>query len=112
MASKKQMAFFERNLTLWVLLCIGIGIIIGKVAGDSIEIISSWNLYSINIPVAILVWMMIFPMMAQIDFSSLKNVGKNKKGLGLTVFINWLIKPFTMAFFALAILPPYFSGIP
>ncbi|EID75590.1 ACR3 family arsenite efflux transporter [Imtechella halotolerans] len=100
MASKKQMAFFERNLTLWVLLCIGIGIIIGKVAGDSIEIISSWNLYSINIPVAILVWMMIFPMMAQIDFSSLKNVGKNKKGLGLTVFINWLIKPFTMAFFA------------
>ena len=100
MASKKQMAFFERNLTLWVLLCIGIGIIIGKVAGDSNEIISSWNLYSINIPVAILVWMMIFPMMAQIDFSSLKNVGKNKKGLGLTVFINWLIKPFTMAFFA------------
>lgn len=85
---------------MWVLLCIGIGIIIGKVAGDSIEIISSWNLYSINIPVAILVWMMIFPMMAQIDFSSLKNVGKNKKGLGLTVFINWLIKPFTMAFFA------------
>jgi arsenite transporter len=54
----------------------------------------------VNIPVAILVWLMIYPMMVQIDFSSIKDVGKNWKGLGLTVFINWLVKPFTMAFFA------------
>lgn len=97
--NKKKMAFFERYLTLWVFLCIIVGIILGKLAGTSIEVISDWNVNSINIPVAILVWMMIFPMMVQIDFSSLKNIGKNSKGLGLTVFINWIIKPFTMAFF-------------
>jgi len=58
------------------------------------------NIATVNIPVAILVWLMIFPMMVQIDFSSIKDVGKNPKGLALTLIINWLIKPFTMAFFA------------
>lgn len=100
MESKKQIPFFERYLTLWVGLCIVAGILIGKAAGDSIQFISDWNIYSINIPVAILVWLMIFPMMVQIDFSSVASLGKNKKGLALTLTINWLIKPFTMAFFA------------
>jgi arsenite transporter len=98
--SEKKIAFFEKYLTLWVFLCIIAGIFLGKLAGNSMEVISDWNINSINIPVAILVWMMIFPMMVQIDFSSLKQMGKNSKGLGLTVFINWLVKPFTMAFFA------------
>lgn len=98
--SEKKIAFFEKYLTLWVFLCIIAGILLGKLAGTSMEVISDWNINSINIPVAILVWMMIFPMMVQIDFSSLKQMGKNSKGLGLTVFINWLVKPFTMAFFA------------
>lgn len=98
--SEKKIAFFEKYLTLWVFLCIIAGILLGKQAGTSMEVISDWNINSINIPVAILVWMMIFPMMVQIDFSSLKQMGKNSKGLGLTVFINWLVKPFTMAFFA------------
>lgn len=98
--SEKKIAFFEKYLTLWVFLCIIAGILLGKLAGNSMEVISDWNINSINIPVAILVWMMIFPMMVQIDFSSLKQMGKNSKGLGLTVFINWLVKPFTMAFFA------------
>jgi arsenite transporter len=100
MDSKKQIPYFERYLTLWVGLCIVTGILIGKAAGDSIHVISDWNIYSINIPVAILVWLMIFPMMVQIDFSSISKLGRNKKGLGLTLTINWLIKPFTMAFFA------------
>lgn len=98
--SEKKIAFFEKYLTLWVFLCIVAGILLGKLAGTSMEVISDWNINSINIPVAILVWMMIFPMMVQIDFSSLKQIGQNSKGLGLTVFINWLVKPFTMAFFA------------
>ncbi|MFN4198081.1 MAG: ACR3 family arsenite efflux transporter [Flavobacterium sp.] len=98
--SEKKIAFFEKYLTLWVFLCIIAGILLGKQAGTSMEVISDWNINSINIPVAILVWMMIFPMMVQIDFSSLKQIGQNSKGLGLTVFINWLVKPFTMAFFA------------
>jgi arsenite transporter len=94
------MGKFEKYLTLWVLLCIAVGIGIGQIAGDSIEVLSSWEIATVNIPVAILVWLMIYPMMVQIDFSSIKNVAKNSKGLGLTVVVNWLIKPFTMAFFA------------
>lgn len=94
------MGKFEKYLTVWVLLCIAVGILIGKIAGDSIGVISGIELYSVNIPVAILVWLMIYPMMVQVDFSSIKNSMKNLKGLGLTVTVNWLIKPFTMAFFA------------
>jgi len=98
--TKKSMAFFERYLSIWVALCIIIGVLIGRYAGDSIEVISDLTFHSINIPVAVLVWLMIFPMMAQIDFSSLGSVRNNQSGLRLTVIINWLIKPFTMAFFA------------
>ncbi len=97
---KKKIGFFEKYLTLWVALCISIGIAIGHFAGDSISILSRMEVFRVNIPVAILVWLMIYPMMLQIDFSSLKNVGKRPKGLILTLVVNWLIKPFTMAFFA------------
>jgi len=97
---KKQIGFFEKYLSLWVALCIAAGIAIGHFAGDNIQVLSSLEVFRVNIPVAILVWLMIYPMMLQIDFSSLKNVGKRPKGLILTVVVNWLIKPFTMAFFA------------
>ena len=96
----KGIGFFEKYLTVWVLLCIVVGIAIGAVAGDGVQIISSLEIAHVNIPVAILVWLMIYPMMVQIDFGSLKEVSKNAKGLGLTLVVNWLIKPFTMAFFA------------
>lgn len=94
------MGFFERYLTVWVLACIAIGIGLGYLIGDSITVLSDWNISTVNVPVAILVWLMIFPMMVQIDFSSIKDVSKNWKGLGLTVVVNWLIKPFSMALFA------------
>lgn len=94
------MGTFEKYLTLWVVLCIIVGIGLGNLLGDSINLLSDWNISTVNIPVAILVWLMIFPIMVQIDFSSIKNFSKNLKGLGLTIFINWFIKPFTMAFFA------------
>jgi ACR3 family arsenite transporter len=94
------MNFFERYLSLWVSLCIIFGIILGKFLGSSISVLSEMNIASVNIPVAVLVWLMIFPMMVQIDFSSIKDVGKNPKGLALTLIINWVIKPFSMAFFA------------
>ncbi len=94
------MGTFERYLTFWVIGCIALGIAIGKLVGNSIEVISNWNISTVNIPVAILVWLMIYPMMVQIDFSSIKDVTKNLKGLWLTVVINWVVKPFTMAFFA------------
>jgi ACR3 family arsenite transporter len=100
MTKTKSIGVFEKYLTVWVALCIIGGIIIGQIAGDSIQFLSSMEIYQVNIPIAILIWMMIYPMMLQIDFSSIKNVGKTPKGLILTVVINWLIKPFTMAFFA------------
>jgi ACR3 family arsenite transporter len=96
----KKIAFFEKYLTLWVALCIGIGVTIGHFFGGSMQVLSELEIYNVNIPIAILIWLMIYPMMLQIDFSSIKNVGKKPKGIILTVIINWLIKPFTMAFFA------------
>jgi len=100
MKTKKQIGFFEKYLSLWVALCIGGGILIGHFAGDNMQWLSSLELYKVNIPIAILIWAMIYPMMLQVDFSSIKNVGKTPKGLVLTLVVNWLIKPFTMAFFA------------
>jgi len=104
------MGTFERYLSLWVLLGIVAGILIGNLAGDSITFLSELEIAKVNIPVAILVWMMIYPMMVQIDFSSLKNIGQNAKGLSLTLIVNWLIKPFTMAFFAWLFLDQLFHA--
>lgn len=100
MSQEAKIGFFEKYLTLWVLLCIGAGIGVGYASGDAIAVLSDWNIATVNIPVSILVWLMIYPMMVQIDFSSLKYVSRNWKGLGLTVVVNWIIKPFTMALFA------------
>lgn len=97
---KKQIGFFEKYLTLWVALCIGGGIGIGAIFNNQMEFLSSLEISKVNVPIAILIWMMIYPMMLQIDFSSLKNIGEKPKGIVLTVVVNWLIKPFTMAFFA------------
>ncbi len=98
--NKKQIGFFEKYLSLWVAICIAGGILLGNIWGDTIQELSKLSVFNVNIPVAVLVWFMIYPMMLQIDFSSIKNVGKKPKGLVLTLVINWLIKPFTMAFFA------------
>ena len=100
MTEKKQIGFFEKYLSLWVTLCIVGGIALGHFNGEQVQFLSKLEIYKVNIPVAILIWLMIYPMMLQVDFSSLKNIRKSPKGLILTVVVNWLIKPFTMAFFA------------
>lgn len=110
MSEPKKIAFFERYLSLWVGLCILAGVGIGHFAGDSMAYLSRMEINNVNIPIAILIWMMIYPMMLQIDFSSIKGVGKAPKGLILTVVINWLIKPFTMAFFAWIFFDQIFSA--
>lgn len=97
---KKTIGFFEKYLTVWVALGIIAGIVIGHFAGDSIQIISSLEIARVNIPVAILIWLMIYPMMLQVDFSSIKKIRKKPRGVVWTLIINWAIKPFTMAFFA------------
>jgi arsenite transporter len=97
---QKTIGFFEKYLTIWVALGILVGIGIGHFVGDGIEVISSMEIARVNIPVAILIWLMIYPMMLQVDFTSIKKMGKKPRGIVWTVIINWLIKPFTMAFFA------------
>lgn len=108
--TKKQMPVFERYLSLWVALCIAAGIGIGQLAGNSMQLLADAEIYKVNIPIAILIWLMIYPMMLQIDFSSIKNVGNAPKGLMLTLVVNWLIKPFTMAFFAWIFFDHIFSA--
>lgn len=99
-AEKKQIGFFEKYLSLWVALCIVLGIVLGKFFSSSFQFLSTLEFYNVNLPIAVLIWLMIYPMMLQVDFSSVKDVRKTPKGLMLTLVINWLIKPFTMAFFA------------
>nr|WP_321406186.1 ACR3 family arsenite efflux transporter [uncultured Carboxylicivirga sp.] len=100
MEQKKKIGFFEKYLTLWVALCIAAGISIGHFLGDTVNVLGGLEISGVNVLVAVLVWLMIYPMMLQVDFTSLKKVGKRPKGLILTLVVNWLIKPFTMAFFA------------
>jgi arsenite transporter len=100
MKQQRTIGFFDKYLSVWVALCIAAGVAIGWLAGDSIQIISSMEIARVNIPVAVLIWLMIYPMMLQVDFGSIKKIGRKPKGVALTLVINWLIKPFTMAFFA------------
>ena len=93
---KKAIGFFQKYLTVWVLLCMGVGVLIGHFLPSVGECLSSLEVASVNIPIAVLIWLMIFPMMLKIDFTSIKQVGKQPKGLFLTWAVNWLIKPFTM----------------
>lgn len=91
------MGLFERFLTLWVGLCIVGGVLLGNVVPELFQWFAALEIAHVNIPVAIFIWVMIYPMMIQVDFSSIKDVRKKPKGLLLTLVINWLIKPFTMA---------------
>jgi arsenite transporter len=91
------MGLFERFLSLWVALCIVVGVYLGNVAPSVFVLIADIEFVHVNLVVAILIWVMIYPMMVQVDFASIRDVGKRPKGLVLTLVINWLIKPFTMA---------------
>jgi len=91
------MGIFERYLSLWVGLCIVAGVILGNYFSNIFAVLAKLEFAHVNIVIAVLIWVMIYPMMVQIDFSAIKNVGKKPKGLALTLVINWLIKPFTMA---------------
>lgn len=98
--NKSALGFFERFLSIWISLAICAGILLGNLFPESVQKISALEYAHVNLPIAVLIWFMIYPMMLQIDFRSLKNVGKEPKGLFLTLVINWAIKPFTMALLA------------
>jgi len=88
--------FFQKFLTIWVALCMVIGVLIGKFLPSIPAFLNQFEYAKVSVPTAILIWIMIYPMMMKVDFQSIKNVGKNPKGLYVTWIANWLIKPFTM----------------
>lgn len=94
------MGIFERYLSVWVGLCIVAGVWLGNLFPGLFDVIAGLEWAHVNLVVAVLIWVMIYPMMVQIDFSSIKDLGKRPRGLVLTVVVNWLIKPFTMAIIA------------
>jgi len=91
------MGIFERYLSVWVGICIVTGLLLGYFSPAVFQFFAALEFAHVNIPVAIFIWIMIYPMMIQVDFSSIKDIGKKPKGLALTLVINWLVKPFTMA---------------
>ena len=100
MEKQKGIGFFERYLTLWVALCIIAGIAVGQFLPVVPETLGRWEYANVSIPIAVLIWLMIYPMMLKVDFRSVRNVARQPKGLVVTSVTNWLIKPFTM--FAIA----------
>jgi ACR3 family arsenite transporter len=99
-AAGKQMDFFERYLTLWVFLCIVAGIALGHYFPAAFQAIGRLEVARVNLPVAVLIWLMIIPMLLKIDFSTLHHVGEHWRGVAVTLFINWAVKPFSMALLA------------
>lgn len=99
-AKSREMNIFEKYLTLWVLLCIGAGIVLGKAAPQIAVALDGFSFYQISVPIAICLFFMMYPIMVKIDFSEVVKAGKTPKPVILTLVINWLIKPFTMFFIA------------
>ncbi len=99
-AEPGRMGFFERWLTIWVALAMALGIVVGVVAPELAQIIASAEIASINLVVAVLIWAMVYPMMVSVDLYAVARVARQPKGLLVTLVVNWLIKPFTMALLA------------
>jgi ACR3 family arsenite transporter len=96
----KRLDFFERYLSLWVLACMVVGVALGKLLPEFTQTLSGWEFgrnSHVNIPIAVLIWLMIYPMMLKIDFGGLKAVAQKPRGLLVTLVVNWLVKPFSMA---------------
>lgn len=102
-AAPKRLNVFERYLTVWVALCLVAGLAIGKLAPslvDSLRTMEFGKGSQVNVPIAVLIWLMIIPMMMKVDFGAIRDVGRKPKGVAITLFVNWLVKPFSMALIA------------
>ena len=102
-AAPKRLNYFERYLTMWVGACMGIGVVLGRSLPDTVDALRRLEFGAgsqINIPIAVLIWLMIIPMMMKVDFASIRGVGQRPRGLLVTLFVNWLVKPFSMALIA------------
>lgn len=102
-------SFFERYLTVWVTLCIVVGIGAGQVAPDLFKTIGRLEVAKVNLPVGVLIWIMIIPMLVKIDFSALGQVRNQWRGIGVTLFVNWAVKPFSMALLAWLFIRQWFA---
>ena len=110
----KRLDFFERYLSLWVFACMVVGVALGKLLPELTQKLSELEFgrgSHVNIPIAFLIWLMIYPMMLKIDFAGLKGVAQRPKGLLITLFVNWLVKPFSMALFAWVFLKWIFGAL-
>lgn len=107
---ERKLGIFEKYLTLWVGLCILFGILFGKLFSGIADFLNSLQYFQISLPIAICLFFMIYPIMVQIDFRKVVEAGKTPKPVGLTLIVNWLIKPFTMAFFAWLFMSVIFSS--
>jgi ACR3 family arsenite transporter len=109
-----QMGFFERWLTLWVFLCIAAGIGLGQIFPALFQTVGRMEVAHVNIPVGVLIWVMIIPMLVKVDFGALRSVGRHWRGIGVTLFVNWAVKPFSMALlgwiFVRHVFAPYLSA--
>ena len=102
-STPKRLAFFERYLTVWVFLCMIVGVALGKLAPGFTAALSRLEFgrgSQVNIPIAVLIWLMIYPMMLKVDFGAVGGIARRPKGLLVTLFVNWLVKPFSIALFA------------
>jgi arsenite transporter len=112
-AKQKRLNFFERYLSLWVAACMIAGVLLGKFLPpltDSLRHLEFGRGSQINLPIAVLIWLMIIPMMTKVDFTSILRVGQKPKGLLITLFVNWMVKPFSMALIAWFFFRHVFSG--
>src|SRR5450830_1144588 len=111
MKQKSKINSFERNLTWWVLGCIVVGILLGKLIPSFFQIIGNMKLAQVNLPVALLIWLMIIPMLLKIDLSKMMEVAQHGKGFAVTLAINWLVKPFSMAALAWLFIRHWFAPL-
>jgi len=108
--SRPKIGSFERNLTWWVLACIVVGITLGQLLPSFFQSVGSIKIAEVNLPVAILIWLMIIPMLLKIDFKAMGDVLQHVRGIGVTLFINWVVKPFSMALLAWIFIRHLFAG--
>jgi len=107
---ERRLSFFERYLTVWVIVCIGLGILLGKLFPDVAVSLDKFSIYQVSIPIAICLFFMMYPIMVKIDFAEVIKAGKAPKPVFLTLFVNWCIKPFTMLAIASLFLGVFFKG--
>jgi len=105
------MTIFERYLTLWVGICIVVGITIGQLFPAAIQSVGALEVANVNLPVGLLIWVMIIPMLVRIDFGALREIRQHVRGIGVTLFVNWLVKPFSMAFLGWLFIRHWFAPL-